>query len=177
MESIKNLRSSDNVKNNTLRHTIADYRIACAIQNFKHKPIETDGVNAKTYFKKLLRLSIIEENSLEILLSFRSNNRVFKRTSLNEIEDFPALDVSELKDRLFLGSFILSLVKSYMSDLIQTQDIFLITKESIDRIRDEDLQFALKESFECIFAPFIKSRHQSQKLKTYKVFIKYPEFN
>ncbi len=75
---IKNNKALDNIRNTRAGHIQIDYRIACAILNFLHKPCCPDGEQASIIANKMKNKadSKIFKNYLGRLLKIRFNTKM-----------------------------------------------------------------------------------------------------
>ena len=74
------------------------------MSNFVHKPVCPDGDNALDIANKIKERIKIKENNLDFLLKKHLNTKMIPQIELSEIEDFPKLTKTELKQDIFLGS-------------------------------------------------------------------------
>ena len=98
--SLKNFKALDNIRNTQVGHIQIDYRIACAMLNFNHKPCSPDGQHVIKIAKKIKEMSRIKENKLEHLLSRRFNTKKSVGIELAEIDDFPKLKKDEIQNEI-----------------------------------------------------------------------------
>lgn len=155
---IKNNKALDNIRNSRAGHILIDYRIACAILNFLHKPCCPDGEQASIIANKMKKKadSKIIKNYLDSLLKIRFNTKMVPPQSLSIINDFPKLKKKQLVMGLLWGTFQLRLCKSYLSDLLKSHVVFEIPKKNIEHQKSAKLR-DLKTK---IIGVEISSRHK-----------------
>jgi predicted oxidoreductase len=181
---IKSFKALDNIRNTQVGHIMIDYRIACAMSNLFHKPICPDGNNSVKIAKKITDKTKINVNKLEFLLTKHLDTKLITPIDLSEINDFPKLTPSELKQEIFLGSFQFKQCTSYVPDMLKNGEAFIINNELLKKIPDINLKNDLLNSK--IIAVEILSRHKRSRNKAaknasyvkkfrtiYKVFIQY----
>lgn len=153
---MKNNKALDNIRNTIAGHIQIDYRIACTMINFLHKPSCPDGVNATKIANRMKRKanSIIQENHLSPLLTIRFNTKKNPLSDLSNINDFPRLKKKQLIAKIFLGTFQLRLCKSYVSDLLRNHSCFIFENNKIENFKGK------------IFGVEISSRHKRGEIKT-----------
>jgi hypothetical protein len=179
--TLKNFKALDNIRNTQVGHIQIDYRIACAMINFTHKPCCPDGNNAQEQAKKIKRKSRLIENNMEHFLSRRFNTKKSIETHLCSIEDFPKLSIEEIQNEIIFGSFQLRQSKSYIDDMVANGKAFIMEDNHV-KTRMNKSNFVSK----CRVLGFeITSRHKRSEKKdnkikdskkfrtTYKVFIRY----
>ncbi len=81
------MKALDNIRNTQVGHIQIDYRIACAMINFTHKPCCPDGSNAEELARIIKKKSKLHENNMEHLLSRRFNTKKCIEKQLSSIED------------------------------------------------------------------------------------------
>ncbi|CAF1031356.1 unnamed protein product [Brachionus calyciflorus] len=106
---LKNYKALDNIRNTEIGHIQIDYRIACAMLNFTHKPFS--------------------ENQLEFLLSKQLDTKIIPSVDIKTLLDFPKLTVETLKEDIFFGSFQYKESRSYFEDIIQNNRAFMVSNE------------------------------------------------
>ena len=194
--TIKNFKSLDNIRNTQVGHIQIDYRIACAMINFQHKPCLTDQTEAINLAKKIRNKSTITSNPLLFLLNKRLDTNLLIPVNLIAVTDFPKLSEEDIKNDILFGSFQLKQSKSYVIDLISNGRAYEVSNKLIKQIPDFQLQTELIEKKSKIIAVEITSRHKRSETKiiskakkntsltednkitkkfktTYKVFVQY----
>jgi len=183
----------ENIRNTQVGHIQLDYRIACAMENFCHKPCISDGKQAYKVAKRLKKKARFSYNSLECILKKRIDSKLMPCFDLNEIDDFPKLSINIIKEKICFGSYQLKQSKSYMIDIIKQVRAFKVDKQNVSKINDKNLRDDLLITDSTIIGAEIPSRHKRGKIKTigknntekkekfktvYKVFIHYqPNIN
>jgi len=183
----------ENIRNTQVGHIQIDYRIACAMINFCHKPSTSDGNKAYEVAKRLKEKAKIKTNSLESIMKKRIDSKLMNCLDLNKIDDFPKLKKKEIQERICLDSYQLKQSKSYMIDILKKVRAFKVDKKNISRINDQKLRDDLLQTDSTIIGAEIPSRHKRSKMKiinknnaeqkekfktVYKVFIHYqPNIN
>lgn len=117
--NIKNFKALNNVRNKEISHIQIDYRIACAMCNFNHKPSCPDGQNAEQIAISIRKLAKKKLNRLEDLLTKRLDTKDLIEVNIQDIADFPRLSVEDISTNITMGSFKLRQSKSYISDLMK----------------------------------------------------------
>lgn len=181
---LKNMRALDSIRNTSVGHIQIDYRIACAMHNFKYKPCCPDGQNAIQVAKQIVKASKIKENKLAALLTKQLNTADFVQIELSDIEDFPKLEPDVICSRILLGTFQYRLSKSYVADLLEHGVAYSMSSKYISKITNKKLQQELNGNKSKIVAFEIASRHrrgvvkETKKLRVnYKVIIQYEPNN
>lgn len=174
-------------------HIFIDYRIACSMLNFLHKPCCPDGQKVIEISQRMKKRAEIQECKLEFLLKKRLNTSFFSKTDLNKIDDFPHFNQTELKEKIFFSSFKLRQCKSYLYDLIRNNQAYLITTKYAKITPDLEIRRNILAKKTKIVSVVINSRHKrslaknksksvmakkKEKFKTnYKVFLEYEPGN
>lgn len=179
---LKRLKALDNVRNSVINHIQKDYRNACAMINFFHKPCCPDGENSRSIAKRMKKKAKEYENELEYLLKTRLDTKATKELKFSEIEDFPRLSKTIIIENIIFGTYQYNQCQSYYEDLLDNETCYLISEKSYEsRNNAENTK---------IIAFEIASRHKRSEVKkftkkkkslnckkhfknTYKVFIKY----
>ncbi len=79
---LKKNKSLDNIRNSALGHNGIDYRIACAMNNFTHKPLVPDGENMEQIAYKILEKSrSMRKNKLQFLLKKQLDTSLIKNST------------------------------------------------------------------------------------------------
>ncbi|CAF1024274.1 unnamed protein product [Brachionus calyciflorus] len=123
---IKSYKALDNVRNTELGHILVDYRIACAMANFNHKPCCPDKKNVEKISNRIKKRSMICSNPLGFLLKKHLDTKLIERINLSDISDFPRLSTKKMIEKIFLGTFQLKQAKSYLKDLLKNMTAYLV---------------------------------------------------
>jgi hypothetical protein len=171
---IKKFYALDRRRNTEVGRLQIDYRIACAMVNFTHKPCRSDESFLKKKERKDGRADLIawrildkyynpKDNILEPLLQLRLGTLNIPFVEMTDIQDFPKLSKNVLRLEVFYGSYYLEQCKSYLSDLIKNGKIFRIKEDTSFHLID-DMGFAQRVKYELkassIIAVEIVSRHK-----------------
>lgn len=187
---IKNFKALDNIRNTQAGHIKIDYRIACSMINFNHKPTCPDKDETLKIAKKLKEKASIEINSLKNLLKKQVGTKEIFSIEQEKITDFPKLSPKIFKNNIFLGSFHLKQSKSYIQDIVKSGKAYLVSEKLLKTIQDSYIEKLNTK----ILAIELISRHKRGKKKqasnqkvnvytkdfrnSYKVFIEYiPSLN
>jgi hypothetical protein len=168
---VKKFLALNKRRNSEVGHLQIDYRIACAMVNFTHKPCCADASNAEKIAKRILKKMIAPKtNILAKLIKLRLGTKITSAYDLNSISDFPKLKKSHLIKKFFLGSYYMKMCKSYLFDFLKTNAIYLITEKSITKSLsidnlDRNLLFDGRSN---IIAVELTSRHHRGTLKKTK---------
>ncbi len=157
----KSFKALKEVPNNTLTHTLDDFRIAGALINRFFKSLFSDQDNF-IRIVKLMKERVNNENDLKSLVETLKLNRKSQFESINAstIDDFPKLSIEEIKTNITLGSYQLKQAVSYIAEHINKGNYEIrVNKETV-----------CIDSSKIIYS-IIQSRH-SNKTK-YRVYIKY----
>ncbi len=80
---LKNNYALDFIRNSQIGHIQIDYRIACAMSNFVHKPNLTDNTKTKQVAKLIRKKSEkTQVNKLEYLINKRLGTSIFKKIDI-----------------------------------------------------------------------------------------------
>ena len=113
----------DNRRNSEVTHLQFDYRNACAMLNFVHKPCCADGDLAQEIGERLKqKCSETKINILENLLKLRIGTKKTPLKNFTELVDFPKLTEYEMETKLFFGSYYIKQSKSYLGDLLKNEN-------------------------------------------------------
>lgn len=175
----------DNIRNRQAGHIAIDYRIACAMNNFVHKPCCPDEANATEIAERIKLKTKIRTNQLSFLMKKHLNTKMIPQVQLSHIDDFPIISQTDMTNKIFFGKFQLRESLSYFSEVKKNGIAYEINQNTLKKLTNNDQLF--KESK--IIAIEITSRHkrseikqtkqgkkndQIQKYRTkYKVFIEY----
>ncbi len=118
-------------RNTEVGHLQLDYRIACAMLNYLHKPCNSDEkknedaiFNENRTTKLADRLLKKCQNSktsiLENILSLRLGTAAVPKVKLDDVFDFPKLSKATMVSKLFYGKYYMKQAKSYLADFIKT---------------------------------------------------------
>ncbi|CAF0962569.1 unnamed protein product [Brachionus calyciflorus] len=154
---LKNHKSLDNIRNTQAGHIQVDFRIACAMSNYSHKPCCPDGKNSNNISEAMKQKSNIKENSLEFFINKHLNTKDILNMSLSDIVDFPKLNLSVLSKEIFLGTYQLKECKSYLSDVIENGVCYIIS----DNLKKKYLEMYFTRDLDSKIIAFeILSRHK-----------------
>jgi hypothetical protein len=189
---LKNNYAFDYIRNSQVGHIQIDYRIACAMSNFVHKPSYTDIPNTEEVALRIkIKAQENQENKLEFLINKRLGTSFYQRIDITSINDFVKLNLEDLKKIIFLGSYQLKMSKSYLIDLLKHNVTYLLDKKILKQKPNNDLHKNIRSDFgetnskTKIIAVELLSRHRRGLLKSkdfcekdkfrnvYKVFIHY----
>jgi hypothetical protein len=149
------------VQNQSLKHTIEDYKIAGALINKFHKRLISDGDCEEVADKMLETLN--QPNELKQTINKLKLNRSNKYTQLRLaiIEDFPKLEYEDIKNDITLGSYQLNQALSYLAGhLNENGEYEVFINDKIESIKP----------FKILLSK-IESRHVNK--CEYNVYIKY----
>lgn len=121
--------------------------------NYIHKPCHADGRNAKNVSQRMKEKGKRFTSELDALLNLRSGTANVPLVVLSEINDFPKMSRSTLKNKVFFGSYYIRLCKSYLVDLTRNGTCFVINEKTVSNIA----------------IPHIKRELLIKKLKTSKI--------
>ncbi|CAF1024758.1 unnamed protein product, partial [Brachionus calyciflorus] len=155
---LKNHKSLDNIRNTQARHIQVDFRIACAMSYFAHKPCCPDGENSISISEAMKQKSNLKENSLEFFINKHLNTKDILHMNLSDIVDFPKSKWSILSKEIFLGTYQLKECKSYLSDVIENGICYVISENLKKKCLEK--YFTLEDFDSKIFAFEILSRHK-----------------
>jgi hypothetical protein len=127
--------------------------------NFTHKPITPDKGAAKSIANSMRKRSRINKNKLDFLLSKTIGTKNIKLVQLKDVSDFPKFKSKELIRKLAFGTFQLRLCKSYMKDLINHGNPYIVSNDLINDLKDEMLKLEFEKSKTKIIAMEILPRH------------------
>jgi hypothetical protein len=186
---LKNYKSLDNIRNTQAGHIQIDYRIACAMSNFIHRPCSPDGKKSKKIAERIRKRTQIYENKMEFFINKRLDTRLIKKINLLDIDDFPKLSVKNIKENILFGSYQLKLCKSYVSEMVQCGIAYIITDDFLETNKAFKIVNQIKNSKSKVIAAEITSRHRRSEKKsntlssnircskkyrtTYRLFIEY----
>ena len=173
-------------RNREIGHLQIDYRNVCAMINFTHKPCCPDFKNVTKIARSILTKGLNRINQLDFLLGKQLDTKLITPIEITSVWDFPILKKSEMKYKIFLGSYQLNQARSYVRDIISSKNCYLVSHRLIKKLSTESLSFDFQRSK--ILAFEIISRHRRSKKKQpetevvdyskqfkniYKVFIQY----
>lgn len=144
-----NKKALINVRNTQVGHIQTDYRIACAMLNFLHKPNCPDGPeNALRIARKMKEKAVqIKDNKLDFLLKKQFIPNSYDIIYLRDIDDFPTFVPNQAKNEIFFSSYRERQSKSYMVDLIDNARCYKLKNHLIDRLlKDPSLKENQKKS-------------------------------
>lgn len=67
------------------------------------------------------------ENNLDFLLKKQLRTKYFEKITLDNINDFPIIDIKDLKNRVFYGCFQLKQSKSYVKDFLTEASLYNVS--------------------------------------------------
>lgn len=162
---LKNFKALDNIRNNQAGHIQIDYRIACAMLNFTHKPCCPDGKNALQIAKKIRKQTDINENVLQFLINKRLDTKDLERIKIDNINDFPKLKKKRIRNSILFGSYQLKQSRSYLKELINNGIAYNVTSHFIKKITNQYIKTKLSGNDHKIVAIEIASRHKRSEIK------------
>ena len=129
----------ENRPNNEVNHLQFDYRNACAIINFTHKPCCADEEKVQIISENIKRkITNTHVNYLENLKNIQFGTIENPYLKFSELKDFPKLSEEEMKDEIFFGSFYMKRSRSYFTDILKNDayceitTAYLNTQASLD---------------------------------------------
>jgi hypothetical protein len=135
---LKKNKALDHRQNNEVHHLQTDYRIACSMLNFSHKPCCADESDADDIASTLRNKCLFQnENPLEILVGKIGDQKIRFGTinipynNFSELNNFPKLSEEQMKNEIFFGSYYIKQSKSYLADVLKQQLYVKITHESL----------------------------------------------
>lgn len=175
---LKRFRSLDNFRNSVVGHVLIDYRIASAMNNFENRRCYAGGDNAVQLARRIKRKLPKKQNILKFLLSKQLGKKSTSSINFEDINDFPKLTTSKLRDKIFYGPYQLKQGKSYLVDMLRNGQCYSVSQDIIRKIKKTRVREKL---LKCkIIATNIVSRHRrglktgtNEYRNTYKVFIAY----
>ncbi|RNA33737.1 disulfide-isomerase a6, partial [Brachionus plicatilis] len=135
---LKRLKALDNIRNTQLNHIFLDYRNACAMINFFHKPCCPDGDKAVPVAKGMKREAMKDKNELDFLLKNRFGTKFVKEIRLSELNDFPKLPINVIMEKILFGTFQYKQCQSYYQDLGENDKGFIVHKKFLKNISKAD---------------------------------------
>ncbi len=145
IEELKKHYALDRRRNMEIGRLQIDYRIACAMLNFDHKPCHSDGERAVKVAEKIInKHNNPSENLLYHLLPLRLGTVDVPYKSLSDIVDFPKLSRLKLQFKVFFGSFFLSQCRMYLSDLIKNSTCVELSTDTLKNIEEKEIQKEIK---------------------------------
>ena len=159
---LKNCKALENIRNTVLGHIHIDYRIACAMSNFDHKPCNADGKDARKIAKKIRERAKISVNHLNVVLKKHLDTAHMGKIELNSISDFPKLKINQMKNKIFYGTYQLRQCESYVGDLVKSGQAFLATHKAVTSFFSKENCFRqdLLQGKTKLLAVEIASRHK-----------------
>ena len=183
---LKNKKALDYIRNTQAGHIQIDYRICCAMANFKMIPCVPDGKYTVEIANRIKRRTLRKQNKLESILSM-CFSKTITFSDITSVTDFPQLTIKQIQRRITLGSFKLKLSKSYIDQIKQYGIIYSLEKKQIEQYVTS-LKVRSELNYSKIVAVLIPSRHKRSKLNNiddqsdvnpnnfktyYKTFIQY----
>ena len=159
---IKNHKSLDNIRNSIAGHIQIDFRIACAMLNFFHKPCCPDSPVSVEIARRLKLSTYKKTNNLAPLLKQQFNTNLMTPIMLTTICDFPKIKVKALREKIAYGTFQVKQAKSYIKDLINEGTAYILQPQHLSKSFVEanpDLK-QIKDSVHKIISIGIPSRHK-----------------
>ncbi len=168
-------------RNTEVGHIQIDYRIACAMLNFLHRPCRADQKrDTMKIARNLKEKSKIDSNALTKLFKLQFDSLALPLQNLSEFIDFPSLSEQEMIENIFLGIFCLKQTKSYLADLQKVGKASYVSDDLCSKF-----QYTKFSSNSKIIGFELPSRHSRGKKKTssdryiqtfrdhYKIFVEY----
>ena len=176
---LKKNKSLDFIRNTTIGHALIDYKIASAIYNYKFC-FKENKTKSRTIVKRMKESREKKNNNyLDFIIRNHLKSSLMDEINLNNIKDFPKLKKSALKDKIYFGTYQLSLANSYLKDL--KESAFCLNSKGVSNLQKllKKNHYIYKNSFNNIIkkktkllAIEITSRHQRGSEKhIYKVYI------
>ena len=159
--NLKKFRALDNIRNSEIGHIQIDYRIACAMLNFKHQPCCPDKENVAKISNKLKERMKIKKNPLENFLTKHLNTKAIPEINIDEINDFPKLRQNKLKNEIFLGSFQIKECIKYLNAIMENGKAYFVNKQTMNQINITNIQ-----NYK-LLAVEITSRHKRSENKNF----------
>ena len=119
--------NSTTVQNKDLPHYLIDFRIAVALINKYCDRLKSDVGNTETVVSNMLACYDLKK-WLQNIVKFHGLHRKSLYTVINieQINDFPQLDIEILKREITFGSFQLKLGPSYLNEFFKKHESFRI---------------------------------------------------
>jgi hypothetical protein len=183
---LKNKKALDYIRNTQAGHIQIDYRICCAMANFKMIPCVPDGKYTVEIANRIKRRTLRKQNKLKSILSMCFSKTIMFG-DITSVTDFPQLTIKQIQRRITLGSFKLKLSRSYIDQIKQYGIIYFLEKKQIEQYVTS-LKVRSELNYSKIVAVLIPSRHKRSKLNNiddqsdvnpknfktyYKTFIQY----
>ncbi|RNA19707.1 vacuolar sorting-associated 13c [Brachionus plicatilis] len=163
---IKKFQALDNVRNTVIGHIQIDYRIACAMLNFYHKPCCPDEKIVVKIARRIKKKSKTHSNKLNFLLAKQLDTKLITPIDLFSIIDFPVIRKNKIRNKIFFGSYQLKQANSYAKDLIFSSTAYVVSNNMIKKIVNERFINEFKDSK--ILAFELISRHRRSRKKINK---------
>lgn len=157
----KSFKALSDVPNKTLVHTLIDYKIAAALINrFFHNLFSDPDDQVLIAQNMLAKLN--QANELKVLVENLRLNRKSQFDSLDacKIEDFPKLQLQQIKTHITLGSYQLKQAIGYIGEHIKRGIYEVRVSKSIINVAESKILYSI-----------IQSRHSNQ--VSYRVYVKY----
>jgi len=159
---LKNKKALDYIRNTQAGHIQIDYRICCAMANFKMIPCVPDGKYTVEIANRIKRRTLRKQNKLKSILSM-CFSKTITFSDITSVTDFPQLTIKQIQRRITLGSFKLKLSKSYIDQIKQYGIIYSLEKKQIEQYVTS-LKVRSELNHSKIVAVLIPSRHKRSKL-------------
>ena len=143
---LKNFSALDYIRNSRLGSLFPDYRIACAMLNFTHKPLLTDKPHTQVVAEDIRNQSEkLQFNCLGFLLSKHLSTNFFRSVELESINDFVRLKKRDIKFKVNRGSFNIKRSKSYLHDLVHYGKSYVIDRNEMIKMIEK--KFSQEENY------------------------------
>jgi hypothetical protein len=131
-------------RNSELGHLAIDYRIACAMINYLHKPCITDlkkkkdgsmdEKRAQKIGSRLLhKCKNSTENHLENILKLRLGTSAIPKVKFEDVSDFPKMSRATMVSKLFFGNYYIHQSIRYLDDLLKTGWVSRINQSVLEK--------------------------------------------
>ena len=150
--------------NRSLPHTLKDYRIAAALVNCFHKRLFSDKEDFQIIVSNIKK-NLSKENDLQIniLSSKRHHKSQYNLLESSKIDDFPQIDLDQIKMFITLGSYQLKQAFCYIAEHINNGKYLIMVN------KDESLFHEYK-----VLLAEIQSRHINS--IQYRTYVKYKPY-
>jgi hypothetical protein len=157
----KSFKALSDVPNKTLVHTLVDYKIAAALINRFYNHLFSDPDDQALIAQNMLA-KLNQANELKVMVEDLRLNRKSQFDALDacKIEDFPKLELQQIKTHITLGSYQLKQAIGYIGEHIKRGVYEVRVSKSIINVGQSKLLYSI-----------IQSRHSNQ--VSYRVYVKY----
>ncbi len=157
----KSFKALSEVPNKTLVHTLIDYKIPAALINRFYNHLFSDPDDQVLIDQNMLA-KLNQANELKVLVEDLRLNRKSQFEALDacKIEDFPKLELKEIKTHITLGSYQLKQAIGYIGEHIKRGIYEVRVSKSIINVAESKILYSI-----------IQSRHSNQ--VSYRVYVKY----